>query len=126
MNSSPGRPQGAQRQYPESGIDKFETIVAIVLIPFGCFFASFFAVIGAPRPYYCPDSCPDQAFADLAFTVGFLVMIFGPWICWLASSIWSVARVIRRKRGAAIMTGGLVTSIVLYVCTYLMLLAGIR
>lgn len=121
MSSSPGRPQGPRRQYPVSAIDKFETIIAIVLVPFGCMFASFFGVIAAPRPYYCPDGCN-----DLAFTAGFLVMVFGPWTCWLASSAWAVARVVRGKRGAAIMTGGLVTSIVLYVFTYLMLTAGVR
>ncbi|MFC4631934.1 hypothetical protein ACFO6V_27085 [Promicromonospora alba] len=122
MSSSLGRPQGVQRQYPESTIDKFETTIAIVLLPFGCAFASFFGVIGAPRPSYCPG-CNDN---DLAFAAGFLMMIFGPWICWLASSIWAVARVMRRKRGGAIMAGGLVTSIVLYVSAYLMLTAVAR
>lgn len=112
------RPAGPQQVPPPLGgsaTDKSFTIVLIALGPLACLVGSFWGAFSVMATASCGSGC--GAGADWAIWL----MILGPWVVWLASSIWAVVRLVRKKPAVWIMVAGVALSLLTYVFANILL-----
>ncbi|GGU20635.1 hypothetical protein GCM10007979_19040 [Nocardioides albus] len=86
------------------------TIVLIVLGLGGCAVASFIGAFSIMASDGCFETCNYTL-----MNIGVAIMVFTPWVCWLAFGIWGIVRLARRKLAVLVVAAGGVLAIALYI-----------
>lgn len=102
-----------------SSTDKSFTIVLIALGPLACLLGSFWGAFSV----MATDSCGMDCGAGANWAIW--LMILAPWVVWLASSIWAVVRLVRKKPAVWIMVGGAALGLVIYIFANVLLSAAV-
>lgn len=95
-----------------------DRVVTIVLIAFGpvlCLLGSFWGAFSV----MATDSCGTECGAGADW--GIWLMIVGPWVIWLSSSVWAIVRLVRRKFAVLFVIGGGVLAVMIYVLANVLL-----
>ena len=121
--NAPAQGFAPPRQPPQSlagsSTDKVITIVLIVLGAGASLAGSFWAAFSVMATSSCGDACGAGA------NWGITVMLVGPWIIWLAASIWAIVRLVRRQAALRIMIGAGIVAAVIYVLANVMLAVAV-
>lgn len=118
----PGPTMAPPYQAPPQGgssTDKSFTIVLIALGPLACLLGSFWGAFSV----MATDSCGMDCGAGANWAIW--LMILAPWVVWLASSIWAVVRLVRKKPAVWIMVGGAALGLVIYIFANVLLSAAV-
>ncbi|MBB3087839.1 hypothetical protein [Nocardioides albus] len=106
----PGAPARSTAGFGGSTADQVLTIVLIVLGLGGCAVASFIGAFSIMASDGCFETCNYTL-----MNIGVAIMVFTPWVCWLAFGIWGIVRLARRKLAVLVVAAGGVLAIALYI-----------
>lgn len=113
------RPLPVSRHGQGSIADRVVTIVLICLAPPVCLGASFWGLFSIMATANCGSEC------GTAVDVALPLMIFSPWVIWLAVTVWAIVRLVRRRPAVWVMLLGLAVATVVYVAANIMMFAAL-
>jgi hypothetical protein len=102
-----------------SPADKTNTIILMCLAPFVCGIASFWGVFSVMATAGCGSEC------GAAPAIAIYLMIFSPWVLWLAFSVWAIVRLARKKAAFRGMLLGLAVETVIFVAANIVLMTTV-